>query len=484
MTRPNVLFILIDDLGWKDVSCFGSSFYETPNIDAIAGEGMLFTDAYASCPVCSPTRASIMTGKYPARLGLTNYIDWHWNGHPRKHRVIDVPYTRHIPHSEKSIATALKQKGYDTCHVGKWHLGSRDYYPDKHGFDENIGGCEWGLPLNGYFGPWGIETIEDRKDQEGKYLTDFLTDSALLWLENRTENPFFLNLWYYSVHTPIQAKPEVVEKYRKKAEALGLDEGAEGMIIDTSPFDPDGKKMVRQRKEQSYTEYAAMIETLDENIGKVVKHLKKTGEWDNTITIFTSDNGGLATCCSSPHGGPTCNLPLKTGKGWMYEGGTRVSTIVRWPGVTKPGSKCDVPITSTDFYPTILEAIGSAPDPSQHADGVSIAPLLRGENALKRDAIFWHFPHYSNMGGRPGCSVRMGDYKVIEFFEDGHLELYNLREDIEEEKNLADEMPELRDQMHSRLESWKESVAARIPKPNPDWKPTTENPDDPSSPFV
>ncbi|MFW6304097.1 MAG: sulfatase [Candidatus Sumerlaeota bacterium] len=481
MARPNVLFILIDDLGWRDVSCFGSTFYETPNVDAIAREVMLFTDAYASCPVCSPTRASIMSGKYPARLGLTNYIDWGYKGHPRKHKVIDVPYVRHLSHDEKSLARALKEQGYQTCHTVKWHLGSREYYPDKHGFDKNFGGCEWGMPLKGYFSPWGIETLEDPRE-EGTYLTDDLTTRAIKWMENHTEAPFFLNLWYYSVHTPIQAREEVVEKYRKKAEKMGLDPDADGIPVDTSPFDEEGKKMNYQRSEQSFATYAAMVEIFDENIGRIVEHLKKAGEWDNTLVIFTSDNGGLAT--GGKRGGPTCNLPLKTGKGWMYEGGTRVSTIVRWPGVTKPGSTCDVPVTSTDFYPTVLEAVGASQDPAQHCDGVSLAPLLRGDGKLKRDAIFWHFPHYSNCGGRPGCSVRMGDYKLIEFFEDGHLELYNLREDIGEENDLSEEMPEKRDGMMARLEAWKESVAARIPRQNPDWKPNREDPKDPSSPLV
>ena len=474
-SRPNILFILIDDLGWRDVGCFGSEFYETPNIDALADEGMLFTDAYASCPVCSPTRASVMTGKYPARLGLTNYIDWNWYGHPRGGRVIDVPYIRHLPHSEKSLGRALSEEGYRTCHVGKWHLGGPDYHPDRHGFDTNLGGCEWGMPINGYFSPWGIPTLEDRS--EGKYLTDHLGDLAIKWLQNGTEAPFFLNLWFYSVHTPIQGKEEHVEKFRRKAEQMGLADRDPCEIIGPGPFDPDEQEMIKHRVLQSYPEYAAMVHSMDENIGRVVNHLKKTGEWENTVVVFTSDNGGLAT---GRGGGVTSNLPLACGKGWMYEGGTRVSTIVRWPGVTEAGSECADPVTSTDYYPTLLEAAGAPPDPAQHVDGVSLTPLLRGEGPLNREAIFWHFPHYSNCGGRPGCSVRMGDHKLIEFFEDGHLELYNLREDIGEESNLAEDLPGLRDDMRGRLEAWKEQVCARIPRPNPDWRPGREDPNDPS----
>ncbi len=478
-TRPNVLFILIDDLGWRDVSCYGSEFYETPHIDALAREGMLFTDAYASCPVCSPTRASIMTGKYPARLGLTNYIDWHWRLHPRSGRVIDAPYIRQLPHSERSLARALADQGYRTCHVGKWHLGEADYYPDRHGFDVNLGGCEWGMPVHGYFSPWGIPTLEDR--EEGLYLTDYLTDLAIKWLQNRTEVPFFLNLWFYSVHTPIQGKEQIVEKYRRKAEEMELANRDPAELIGPSPFDPDEKQMIKRRVLQSYPEYAAMVESVDENIGRVVDHLKKTGQWGNTVVVFTSDNGGLAT---GRGGGVTSNLPLAYGKGWMYEGGTRVSTIVRWPGVTARGSRCAEPVTSTDFYPTLLEAAGAAPDPAQHVDGVSLVPLLSGQQSLNRDAIFWHYPHYSNCGGRPGCSVRMADHKLIEFFEDGHLELYNLREDIGEENDLSQEMPALRNDMMNRLEAWKGQVCARIPRPNTEWPPGGEAPDGPTAPTV
>jgi arylsulfatase A-like enzyme len=479
MNRPNVLFILIDDLGWRDVSCFGSEFYETPNVDAIAGEGMLFTDAYAACPVCSPTRASIMSGKYPATLGLTNYIDWHWRLHPRRGRVIDAPYRRELPLSERSLARAMRDNGYRTAHVGKWHLGGPETYPEKHGFEANFGGCEWGMPVHGYFSPWNLPNMEN--EAEGTYLTDHLSKTAVQWLKNGDERPFFLNLCFYSVHTPTQAPEEVVEKYRAKAKAMGLADKEPCEIIGPSPFDPDEREILKHRILQSYPDYAAMVEKMDEGIGRVVKHLKSTGQWDNTIVVFTSDNGGLAT---GRGGGVTSNLPLAYGKGWMYEGGTRVSTVIRQPGVTAPGSRCSEPVTSTDFYPTLLEAVGAPLIPDQHTDGVSLAPLLRGEGKLKRDAIFWHYPHYSNCGGRPGCSVRMGDYKLIEFFEDGHLELYNLREDIAEEHDLSTNKPDLRDRMMARLEAWKEQVCAKIPEPNPDWKPTHENPDDPTSPMT
>jgi arylsulfatase A-like enzyme len=443
---------------------------------------MLFTDAYASCPVCSPTRASILTGKYPATLGLTNYIDWGYDLHPRRSMLIDAPYIHQLPHSEKSLARALKDNGYDTCHVGKWHLGGPDYYPDKHGFDENIGGCEWGLPVNGYFAPWGIPTLHGGK--EGQFLTDKLTDAAIRWLENRTERPWFLNLWYYAVHTPIQAPEDLVEKYRLKARQMGIEDVSDMQPIGIDPFDPEGKRQVNKRTVQAYADYAAMIESFDTNIGRVVEHLKRTGQWDNTLVVFTSDNGGLSTGLG---GSVTSNEPLHAGKGWMYEGGTRVSTIIRAPGVTQAGSRCEAPITSTDFYPTLLDLADLPAEQAQHTDGVSLRPLLAQEGPLKRDAIFWHFPHYSNCRNRPGCSVRMGDYKLLQFFEDGHLELYNLREDIGEDNNLADQMPELRDGMLARLEEWKERVCARIPQPNPEWTgplPASHDPEDPTSPLV
>jgi arylsulfatase A-like enzyme len=480
MDRPNILFILIDDLGQRDVSCFGSDFYQTPNVDALAQAGMLFTDAYAACPVCSPTRASILTGKYPATLGLTNYIDWGWELHPRRSKLIDAPYIRHLPQTEKTLAGALKDYGYDTCHVGKWHLGGPDYYPDKHGFDENIGGCDWGLPMNGYFCPWGIPTLNEGR--EGDYLTDRLTDSALHWLENRTTRPWFLNLWYYAVHTPIQAKQELVEKYRRKAREMGIEDVSNMQPLGIDPFDPEGKRQVKKRTVQAYADYAAMIETFDANIGRIVEYLKRTGQWDNTIIVFTSDNGGLST---GLEGSVTSNEPLNAGKGWMYEGGTRVSTIVRAPGVTPEASRCEQPVTSTDFYPTLLDLIGADPLPAQHSDGVTLRPLLEETGRLKRDAIFWHFPHYSNMRNRPGCSVRMGDWKLLEFFEDGHLELYNLRDDIGETRNLAQQEPQRCGQMLQRLEAWKEQVCARLPRPNPQWQPVgQEDRNDPTSPLV
>ncbi|MFX1481281.1 MAG: sulfatase, partial [Promethearchaeota archaeon] len=323
MKKPNIVFILIDDMGWRDLGCYGSSFYETPNIDKLATQGMSFTNAYATCPVCSPTRASILTGKYPARIGLTNYI-----GGMSKGILIDAPNVEYLPLSEKSIAKVLKGHGYNTWHIGKWHLGGEKYYPAKHGFDINIGGCHLGIPFNGYFNPWNIPTIDDNDAPEGTYLTDYLTDKAIELINSKTDKPYFLNMWYYSVHIPIQAKPEKIEYFRKKKERLGLDKINPFELGDHFPTERKKKLVIKRRILQSSAKYAAMVHSVDENVGRILEAIEDSGESENTIIFFTSDNGGLSTA----EGSPTCNFPLSEGKGWMYEGGVRDPLIVKWPG--------------------------------------------------------------------------------------------------------------------------------------------------------
>ncbi len=468
MAQPNIIFMLIDDMGWKDLVCYGSPFYETPHIDRLAREGMRFTDAYAACPVCSPTRASILTGKYPATVGLTDWIDVHNQLHPARGKVVDVPYLKNLPTCEHSLARALNEGGYQTWHVGKWHLGGEGHAPKDHGFEINVGGAHQGSPgRGGYFSPWTIPPLENADVPEGTYLTDYLTEQILDLLANKDERPFFLNLCYYQVHTPIQAKEEKIRKYTAKAKELGLDQVQTFAEGEYYPCDHKKDQRVKRRLIQSDPVYAAMIESLDESVGRILDALDESGEVQNTLIVFTSDNGGLATS----EGSPTCNAPLAEGKGWMYEGGTREPLMVRWPGTIAAGSTCAVPVTSPDFYPTLLDIAGLDPMPEQHCDGISIAPLLRGENAVDREAIFWHYPHYGNQGGSPGSSVRAGDYKLIEFFEDGTLELYNLREDIGEENDLAAKEPATRDHLHSLLKEWREKVEAKIPQPNPDWQP-------------
>ncbi len=455
--RPNIVFILIDDMGWCDLACYGSPFYETPNLDRLAAEGMRFTDAYAACPVCSPTRASLLTGKYPATVGVTDYIDWGKTWHPCRGRLVDVPYVRELPLKEFNLARALKDGGYHTWHVGKWHLGEAPYYPDRQGFDVNIGGWEVGMPHSGYFSPWKIPTLPDA--EPGKYLTDHLTDEAIrLIREWDGARPFFLNFWHYAVHTPIQAPAELVEKYKAKAVRMGLDKVPALETGEIFPSEGQGRLRVVRRRIQSDPVYAAMVENLDANIGRLLEALPA-----NMMVVFSSDNGGLATS----EGSPTCNSPLAEGKGWMYEGGTRDPLIVRWPGVVEPGSVCAAPVTSPDFYPTLLEAAGLPLRPEQHVDGRSFLPALRGEPGFDRGPLFWHYPHYGNQGGTPGSSVREGDWKLIEFFEDGRLELYNLREDPGETRNRAATEPAVAARLQGQLKAWRERIEAKIPAPNP-----------------
>lgn len=466
MRKPNILFILIDDLGWKDLACYGSDYYETPNLDALAKRGARFTDAYAACPVCSPTRASLLTGKYPATVGITDWIDSTGDWHPCRGRLVDVPYLKQLPRAEQTLAHALRDGGYATWHVGKWHLGDEGHLPQDHGFEKNVGGCHMGSPgPGGYFSPWSIPPLQEVDVPVGTYLTDYLTDEAIRLIRERDARPFFLNMWYYSVHTPIQAKPEKIEKYQAKARALGLDRLTafeEGAFF---PTEHKRDQRIKRRLLQSDPVYAAMIESLDENIGRLLAAVEDAGEADNTIIIFTSDNGGLATA----EGSPTCNAPLAEGKGWMYEGGTREPLIIHWPGVTGSGDEYDMPVTSPDFYPTILEMTSLASRPDQHVDGLSLGPLLMGHGMPARDPIFWHYPHYGNQGGTPGSSVRLGQYKLIEFFEDGRVELYDLRRDIGEENDLASLQPEKAAQMRTLLAEWRERTEALIPQPNPNW---------------
>jgi len=456
---PNIVFILIDDMGWKDLGTYGSEFYETPNLDRLATEGMTFTDAYASCPVCSPTRASCLTGRYPARIGVTQFIGGHTVG-----KLQDVPYHHALPLNEVTSASVLREAGYQTWHVGKWHLGSERIGPDKHGFDVNIGGSEWGAPQKGYFSPYQIPGFED--GPEGEYLTDRLTDGVVQLIEQRdSSRPFFLNLCHYAVHTPIQAPEALVEKYRAKAKRLGLDQKPALEEGELFPMIHKRDERVVRRLFQSDPVYAAMVENLDTNIGRVLEALDSAGIAENTLVVFTSDNGGLSTS----EGSPTCNAPLHEGKGWMYEGGTREPLIARWPGRIEADSKCETPVISTDFFPTFLEAAGQPLRPELHVDGVSLMPLLTETGNLDREALYWHYPHYGNQGDTPGCSIRAGDWKLIEYFEDGRLELYNLREDIGESTNRAAADSETTRRLKAMLDDWKESIEAVIPKPNPNW---------------
>lgn len=458
--RPNVLFVLIDDLGYADLGCYGSTFHETPRLDRLAREGLLFTDGYAAAPVCSPTRASLLTGRYPARVGITNYIPGNAWG-----KLMGVPYFHELPAEERTVAAALGDQGYATWHVGKWHLGGPDRWPERFGFERNVAGCHLGHPggPNGHFSPYGIPTLADGPD--GEYLADRLTDEAIDLVREGAagDRPWFGHLSHYAVHTPLQGPAELVAKYRAKARELGLDpEGDLEVGEPLAPLHLKGKRIVR-RTRQSDPVYAAMVENLDTNVGRLLDALEDSGQADNTLVIFTSDNGGLAT----GEGSPTCNAPLAEGKGWMYDGGVREPWLVRWPGVVAPGSRSAATVTSPDLFPTLLEIAGGEPEPEAHADGVSFAPALRGQ-PFERGPIFWHYPHYSNQGGRPACSVRDGRWKLIEFFEDGgRLELYDLEADIGETNDLGDARPDVRDRLHAALLGWRERIGALVPEDNP-----------------
>lgn len=421
---PNVVLFLIDDMGWRDVGCYGSRFYETPNIDRLAAQGMRFTQAYAACPVCSPTRASVLTGQYPARLHLTDWIPGHKHPHAK---LLPPAFNQELPHNAVTLAEALKPAGYATASVGKWHLGGPDFGPESQGFDVNAGGTHQGQPPS-YFSPYGVPALKD--GPEGEYLTDRLTGEAVAFIENHRERPFFLYFPHYAVHMPIQAKKDVQARYAAK---------------------------VRDDDPQNNPGYAAMVEAVDQSVGRVMDALDRLGLAGDTVVIFTSDNGGL--------GRATSNAPLREGKGTLYEGGVREPLIVRWPGRVAAGALCDTPACSVDFFPTILEIAGAGPGPQ--TDGVSLVPLLTGAGGIAARDLYWHYPHYHPLGATPGGIVRRGNHKLIEYYEDNRLELYDLAADPAETKNLAGEMPEKAEELCRALHGWLLDVDAQMPTPNP-----------------
>ena len=407
---PNIVVFLVDDLGATDLGCFGSTFYETPNVDRLAAEGMRFTGAHTACPVCSPTRASILTGRYPQRTGITDYINPRGANQPlnwtRNTQLLPAKYSDHLKLKERTIAEELHDAGYATFFAGKWHLGGTGYLPTDQGFDINKGGLDWGQPKS-YFSPYGNPLLPD--GPRGESLTLRLADETCKFIAANRERPFFAYLSFYSVHLPLRATKEGIAKYEAKAAKLPSDKIEFGRERDS-----------KWRLVQKHPTYAAMVEATDTAIGMVLDKLNELKLADNTLVIFTSDNGGLAT----GEGCPTSNLPLRAGKGWMYEGGIRVATIVRWPGVVAPGTTCATPIISMDYFPTLLEAAGKSMTTPKPIDGVSIVPLLRGKSIPER-VFYWDYPHYGNQGGAPASAVRDGRWKLIEWREDGALELYD-----------------------------------------------------------
>lgn len=456
---PNILFILVDDLGYHDLGYTGSRFYETPNIDKLASEGMTFTNAYAASPICSPSRAAIMTGKYPARLNLTDYIpgNRHYGPHPDQ-KLASNPFNLFLDPKEITVAEAFKSSGYRTFFAGKWHLGEKEIdNPENHGFEINMGGNHTGHPAGGYFSPYRNPQLPD--GPEGEYLTDRLTEETIRFISRKREKPFFALLSYYTVHLPLQGKEEKVKKYREKRRRISYEGPA---------FDLQNQTYLKNH--QDNPTYAAMVESLDENIGRLMQTLSQTGLDRNTLVIFTSDNGGMATSNLAEQI-PTSNAPLLTGKGYLYEGGIRVPLIFRWPGTIKEGSISEVPVTGTDLYPTFLDMAGLKPLPAQHRDGISLKPLLSGKS-LDRRPLFWYYPHYSGgLGGRPSAAIRDGDYKLIHFFENNRTELYHIERDREEDAELSEKFPKKRNRLNKKLQNWMGEMAVQLPYPNPSYRP-------------
>ncbi len=415
---------------------------------------MKFTQAYAACPVCSPTRASILTGKYPQRTGITDYIAVNRSNQPekwdRRTRLLPAPYSDRLALGETTLAEALKESGYATFFAGKWHLGPQGYYPEDQGFDVNKGGLEWGAPSAGkrYFSPYGNPKLPD--GTPGEHLPARLAAETAAFIAAHRDQPFLAYLSFYSVHIPLMARDDLRHKYEVKAKSVkhaGADWGQE--------------RKRRVRLVQDHAVYAAMVEAMDRAVGTVLGKLDELGLADHTIVIFMSDNGGLATS----EGHPTSNVPLRAGKGWLYEGGIREPMIIRAPGTTTAGSRCDATVISMDFYPTILELAGLPSRPQQHVDGRSLVPLLRGR-PLDRGPLFWHYPHYGNQGGAPAAAVRDGDWKLIEWYEDGSRELFNIRQDIGEKRNRAAEMPQKVRELAATLDAWRHEVGAVMPTRN------------------
>lgn len=441
--KPNIILFLVDDMGWTDAGCLGSRFYETPHLDRLAASGMRFTDAYASCAACSPTRAAILTGKAPARLHLTDWIPG--EGSPQEGRWRVPEWQQNLPRSETTLAEALKRQGYATASIGKWHLGGPAFYPQHHGFDLNIGGGDTGHPTS-YFWPYGgrravhrVPRLADQGGRRGEYLTDRLTDEALRFIEANKDRPFFLYLAHYAVHAPLMGKEALVEHYQGKPGWRG----------------------------QSNAVYAAMIQSVDESLGRILRRLDDRRLTDRTIILFTSDNGGAVHSGTPP---ATSNTPLRLGKGYPYEGGLRVPLVMRVPGLTRPGSICPTPVISHDFFPTLLELAGAPPPAADsNLDGLSLVPLLRGDQPGSRDALFWHYPHYwFGTHVTPYSATRVGDWKLIHFYEDDHDELYNLHNDLGETTDLAATQSEKRAELRSRLEAWLKQVGAQMPLPKPE----------------
>jgi arylsulfatase A-like enzyme len=447
--KPNIVFILADDLGWRDLSNEGSTYYESPHIDRIAKEGMKFTRGYATCQVCSPSRASILTGKYPTNHGITTWIGDRageaWRGTQRNDSHLPPEYDRNLRASEITLAEVMKKAGYKTFFAGKWHLGSKGSWPTDHGFEINKGGWDVGSPRGGFFSPWQNPNLES--GPAGESLTLRLGRETADFIEAHKDKPFLAYLSFYTVHGPIQTTPELWNKYRDKATAAGL--AKERFLFD---------RRLSVRQVQDCPIYAGMIESMDDAVGMVLKKLDQLGLADNTIVCFTSDNGGV----SSGDAYSTSNLPLRGGKGRQWEGGIREPFYLKAPGVTKPGSTSAVPVNGIDWYPTLLELAGIKVPKQQQVDGVSLVPLLKGKSIPGRP-LYWHYPHYGNQGGEPSSIITEDNWKLIHYHEDGRDELYHLGKDEVEQKDLAAAELKRTKVMRAKLDAWLKATKAKMP---------------------
>ncbi len=451
----NVVFILVDDLGWADLGFMGNDFHETPHLDALSEESIVFNNAYASGSICSPSRAAIMTGKYPVSVDIT---DWIPGADPKDRALLGPTDANELKLSERTLPEVMKENGYATFFAGKWHLGGEGFLPDVQGFDINIGGNHTGQPKGGYYAPYDNPQLQDGAD--GEYLTDRLTKETMRFItrQSEQEEKFLAFLSFYTVHTPIQPSPHI-ERFKQKLKSLPD-------TITQTVLGTDYQTTINHRN----PEYASMVYSMDENVGKIIDHLKAEGLYENTTLIFTSDNGGLSTLLSGRDRiAPTSVLPLRGGKGWLYEGGIRIPLIIKPAGHNGPRKKVEAPVIGHDLYPTVLSLANIQDTNSESIEGKDLSQLWT-KNTWDRTTLYWHYPHYHGSGWRPGAAIRDENWKLITFYETGAVELYNLDYDIAEQNDLSDKMPEKADALLSKLQTWQKSKHAKMPMENPDYR--------------
>ena len=475
-SKPNVLIIFADDLGWADLSCYGSTFYETPHLDTLALGGTRFTHAYATSPVCSPTRASLMTGKYPVKTGVTDWIPGRQaNGKAKPFEKMVGPKTAYeLSLNETTLAEQVKKSGYNTFFAGKWHLGEEEkYWPESQGFQSNIGGWSKGAPVGktndttgGFFTPYGNPRLTD--GPPGEYITDRLADECIRFLDDVKGEPFLMLYSLYAVHNPMQAPTALVQKYERKRMGI-LPAGTSALVKDEPwmKYQDDWQR----RTIQEHAVYAAMVENMDTNIGRILAKLKEKGLYENTMIIFTSDNGGLSTA----EGSPTVNGPLRAGKGWLYEGGIRVPFILYWQGKILQNFSSDLPITIADIFPTVAKAVDEHYRPEPSIDGHDMLHLLKYPVKYKKRTLYWHYPHYSNQGGKPGAAIRKGNWKLTYNYEDGSIELYDVLKDVGERTDLSTKNKKIARMLHKDLREWLKSRNATAPVINRDHRTVSDS---------